>query len=162
MAKKQEAIELLLVHYEQAFRKRSWHGPNLRGSIRGLTPAQAALRPAPNRHSIAEQVLHAAYWKYTIRRRILDEKRGSFELPGSNWIAQPDPLDVAAWKRCVRLLEDEHARLRDAILSLDDRDLATKCFGAMSVRDLIMGITSHDLYHAGQINMIKRMHAGKR
>ncbi|MFN0136941.1 MAG: DinB family protein [Phycisphaerae bacterium] len=159
MAKKQDQVELLLIHFEQAFRKKSWHGPNLRGSIRGLTPAQAAWRPATNRHSICEQVLHTAYWKYTIRRRILGEKRGSFALAGSNWIAQPDPLDAAAWKRCVKILEGEHERLRDAIRSIDDRDLAAKKFGVMSARDLIMGITSHDLYHVGQINMIKRLHA---
>jgi len=148
-------VTLLLVHLEQAYRKRSWHGPNLRGSIRGLTAEQAVRRPAENRRSIAEQVLHAAYWKYTIRRRLLGEKRGSFPLKGSNWFECGD-LNEAGWRRIVGLLDEQHESLRAAIETLTDRDLARK-LGTMTIRDLVMGIISHDVYHAGQINLIKRM-----
>lgn len=151
-------VALLLVQLEQAYRKRSWHGPNLRGSIRGLTAEQASQRPAPDRHSIAEQVLHAAYWKYTIRRRLLGEKRGSFPLKGSNWIDCP-ALDEAGWRKIVALLDEQHEALRAAIEPLTDRDLGRK-FGVMTIRDLIMGIAAHDVYHAGQINLIKRIHRG--
>ena len=69
---------MLLDLIDQAFDRQSWHGPNLRGSIRGLTHEEALWRPHPDRHNIWEHVLHAAYWKYTVRRRILGEKRGSF------------------------------------------------------------------------------------
>ncbi len=62
------SIALLLQLIDQGFNRQSWHGPNLRGSIRTVTPAVAAWRPDASRHSIAEQVVYAAYWKYVIRR----------------------------------------------------------------------------------------------
>ena len=63
-------IALLLRELDLAFDHTSWHGPNLRGGLRRVTADEAEWRPSLNRHSIAEQVLHAAYWKYTVRRRL--------------------------------------------------------------------------------------------
>src|SRR6516165_3404744 len=100
------SIALLLQLIDQAFDKKSWHGPNLRGSLRGMSAALAAWRPAANRHSIAEIAVHAAYWKYTVRRRLLGEKRGSFPRKGSNWFSAPAPLSEAAWAEAVDLLEE--------------------------------------------------------
>jgi uncharacterized damage-inducible protein DinB len=150
--------ELLLRAIEQAFNKRSWHGPNLRGSIRGVNSAQAALRPAPGRHSIAEQVLHAAYWKYVVRRKLTGEKRGSFALAGSNWFVVPDMLSEAEWKRIVRSLEFEHERLRDAVVEWIAGDGIDATGGKTGKIDLILGVAAHDVYHAGQISLLKRLH----
>ena len=69
-------IKLLLSLIDEAYEKKTWHGPNLRGSIRGLTAKQASWRPSPKRHNIWEIVVHAAYWKYIVRRRLLGEKKG--------------------------------------------------------------------------------------
>ena len=96
------SIALLLQMIDEAYDKKSWHGPNLRGGIRGLSPAMAAWRPAENRHSIAEIAVHAAYWKYTVRRRLRGEKRGSFPLKGSNWFPRPvvsaaSPYSSSGW-----------------------------------------------------------------
>ena len=55
----------LLASLDEAFDKRSWHGTNLRGSIRGLTPAEAARRPGAGRHNVWELIVHAASWKFT-------------------------------------------------------------------------------------------------
>ncbi len=63
-------MNVLLDLLDEAFDKKSWHGPNLRGSIRGVTAQQAAWRPGPDRHNIWELTLHAAYWKYVVRRRL--------------------------------------------------------------------------------------------
>ncbi|MFQ5411533.1 MAG: DinB family protein, partial [Phycisphaerae bacterium] len=69
-------IALLLQNLDAAYDKAAWHGPNLKGSVRGLRVAQAVWRPRPKRHNIAEIVVHAAYWKYAVRRRLRGEKRG--------------------------------------------------------------------------------------
>lgn len=61
---------MLLDGLDEAFDKKSWHGPNLRGAIRGVTAAQAAWLPAGNGHNIWELILDAAYWKYAVRRKI--------------------------------------------------------------------------------------------
>src|SRR5580698_4689439 len=101
-------IHRLLDLLDEAFDKKSWHGPNLRGSIRGVTAEQAAWRPGPKRHNIWDLTLHAAYWKYVIRRKITGEKRGSFTLPGSNFFERPMELSEAAWKQDIGILATEH------------------------------------------------------
>ena len=85
-----EQIDLLLTVLDQAFDKKSWHGTNLRGSLRGITHSQASWRPAAERHNIWELTLHGAYWKYIVRRRLLGERRGSFPHKGSDWFPRPE------------------------------------------------------------------------
>jgi uncharacterized damage-inducible protein DinB len=151
-------LELLLRVIDQAFDKQSWHGPNLRGSLRGVSPAVAAWRPGSDRHSIAEHVVHAAYWKYVVRRRLLGEKRGSFPLEGSNWIARPDALSAAGWRADSALLEEVHQSLRAAIAALSPGVVEqTRAGSTVSNLQLIMGIAAHDVYHAGQIQLLKRL-----
>ncbi len=170
---------MLIESLDEAFDKKSWHGPNLRGAIRGVTAKEAAWRPAGDRHNIWELTLHAAYWKYVVRRKILREKRGSFVLKGSNFFERPESVSAAAgptaagsgrveahraqaasaeaalaeaaWKRDTAILEAEHQKLRDAIAQLPARSLTPP------VRHLIRGAAAHDLYHAGQIRLLRRM-----
>jgi len=82
-------ITAILDLIDQAFDHHAWHGTNLRGSLRGLSAEDAAWRPAAGRHSIWELAVHAAYWKYVVRRRLTGEKKGSFSLEGSDWILRP-------------------------------------------------------------------------
>ncbi|HYT90825.1 MAG TPA: DinB family protein [Gemmataceae bacterium] len=160
MAAKKPSPEIgLLLHLlDTSFEKKAWHGPNLRGSIRGVTPEQAAWRPAPERHNIWEIVVHAAYWKYAVRRRLLGEKRGSFPLKGSNWFVRPTELTEEAWRADVALLEATHRTLRAAIATFAPEDLyKTPAGSKVSNLALITGIAAHDVYHAGQIQLLKRL-----
>jgi uncharacterized damage-inducible protein DinB len=154
------AIEILLLSFDEAFDRKSWHGTNLRGSVRGMSADEAAWRISPDRKNIHEQILHCAYWKYTVRRRLLEEKRGSFPLKGSNWFERPidGRVDEMHWKADLALLVDTHRSLRDAIANLDPSDLKRKATGgSTSNLQLITGIIAHDLYHAGQIQLIKKV-----
>jgi hypothetical protein len=156
-AQHESPIATLLDIIDQSFDRQSWHGPNLRGSIRGLTHKQALWRPHPDRHNIWEQVLHAAYWKYTVRRRILAEKRGSFALVGSNWFT-PAETTAAGWRSDVQFLVDTHKSLRAAIAGLAPDQLHKRLPGAkVTYFFLISGIAAHDIYHAGQIQLLKRL-----
>lgn len=159
----QSQVSLLLELIDQAFDHRAWHGTNLRGSIRGLKLADVVWRPAPGRHNIWETVVHAAYWKYIVRRRIFSEARGSFPLDGSNWFERPgagQPTEQE-WKQDVKLLLEVHRGMRAAIATLNDADLKVKPKGSkVSNAAIIMGIASHDLYHAGQIQLLKRLRPG--
>jgi hypothetical protein len=151
-------IGLLLEVIDRAYDQKSWHGPNLRGSIRGVTAAAAAWRPAVGRHNIWEVVVHAAYWKYIVRRRLLGEKRGSFPLKGSNWFARPVTLTEEAWKADVALLEQTHQALRAAVAALPAAQLRARPAGSkVSNLEQIAGIAAHDVYHAGQIQLLKRL-----
>jgi hypothetical protein len=158
MARKRESVKLLLALIDEAFEKQSWHGPNLRGSLRGVTHGQSSWRPGRGRHNIWEIALHTAYWKYAVRRRILGEKRGSFALRGSNWFVSPARGRKTSWKGAVQLLENEHRAMRAAIAALSDADLEKKAPSSkITHRRIITGIASHDLYHAGQIQLLKRL-----
>ena len=170
---------LLLASLDEAFHKKSWHGPNLRGAIRGVTAEQAAWRPAGDRHNIWELTLHSAYWKYVVWRKLLREKRGSFVLAGSNFFERPEresaatgftainsaamrpatigppttesTASAAAWKRDIAILEAEHRKLREAVAKL-----AAAAFTPPTCH-LIRGAAAHDLYHAGQIRLLRRL-----
>ena len=151
-------VTQLLAILDQAYNKPSWHGANLRGSIRGLSPKRAAWRPAPKRHNIWENVVHAAYWKYAISRRFVDQPRGSFQYRGSNWFRAPHEMTERAWKADVALLDRMHGVLRDAVAKLSPRQLRQTPPGKrVSNFTVLSGIAAHDLYHAGQIQLLKRL-----
>jgi len=152
------AVQVLLDLLDEAFATRSWHGTNLRGSIRGLDPVLAAWRPGPGRHSIRELVVHAAYWKYAVWRRVAGQKRGSFALEGSNWFPRPDAPDPKGWAADVALLGAEHERLRALVAQLSPADLRrVPKGGQFTVAGLVRGAAAHDLYHAGQIQLLKKL-----
>jgi uncharacterized damage-inducible protein DinB len=144
---------------DQAYDRRSWHGPNLKGSLRGLDVALASFRPGPGRHNVWEIAVHAAYWKYAVLRRITGEARGSFPLKGSNWFGRPaDAETLAALRADLRLLDEMHERLREAVAELDARRLGERPRGSrFALGELVSGAAAHDLYHAGQIGLLKRL-----
>src|SRR5213595_2396348 len=149
------SLDLLLLHLDQAYDKKAWHGPNLKGAIRRLSAEQAAWRPAPGRRSIAEIVMHAAYWKYAVRRRLRGDKRGSFALKGSNWFAIPAVLSESGWREFVALLETEHRSLRAEVASFPvERLNDVPEGGTVLFASLLLGIAAHDVYHAGQIQLL--------
>jgi hypothetical protein len=148
----------LLSLLDQAYNRRSWHGTNLRGSIRGMTIEEAAWRPRPGRHNIWEVVVHAAYWKYAVWRRLTGTKRGSFPLAGSNWFPRPEAPTDEAWRRDVALLESMHKQLRAAVEEFPENRLDVNTpRSPHTYAALISGAAAHDLYHAGQIQLLKRL-----
>ncbi len=148
----------LLALIDEAYARQAWHGPNLRGSLRGVGVSEALWRPAPGRHNIWEIAVHAAYWKYAVRRRILGEKRGAFPLKGSNWFLREGEGGAGQWAADLRLLEDQHRTMRECIAELTDRDLDRTTPGRkVSTLRMVQGIAAHDIYHAGQIQLLKRL-----
>jgi len=151
-------IELLLEILDQAFDRKGWHGTTLRGALRGVTPAQALWRPGPDRHNVWELTIHAAYWKYAVRRRLAGEAAGSFGRKPSNWPDIPDPPDLKAWRKDIALLETEHGKLRQVVAGLSAADLERRSpKGVWTYAEEIHGVAAHDLYHTGQIQLIKRL-----
>jgi hypothetical protein len=151
-------IAMLLEIVDQAFDRKSWHGTTLRGSLRGLTHEEALWRPGPDRHNIWELALHTAYWKYAVRRRLAGEAVQSFERKPSNWPEIPASPDGSAWKRDVGFLESEHRKLRETIASLPPAQLTRLSpRGVWTYAEEIHGVAAHDLYHTGQIQLIKRL-----
>lgn len=150
-----ELTELLLANLEAAYQKHGWHGPTLRGALRGLRAEDVSWRPANGRHNIWELTAHAAYWKYVARRRLTGVRTGKFPMRGSNFIAAPAAIDDASWQDVLRVLDDEHSLLRQVIAALTDADLRDP-----KKQRMVYGVAAHDVYHAGQIQLVKRLRLG--
>ena len=143
---------------DEAYKSKAWHGANLRGSVRGLSAKQAAWRPKSARHNIWEIVVHCAYWKYAVRRKLTGEKRGSFLLKGSNWFKCPKDLNDKAWRETLRLLDETHQSMCKVISQLKPSDVNQKPAGSkFTIGSTVSGIACHDIYHAGQIQLLKRL-----
>jgi hypothetical protein len=156
-----DALDVLLGLLDEAYDARSWHGTNLRGSLRRIEPRQIVWRASRHRHNVWEIVVHAAYWKYAVRRRIAGNPRGSFGLKGSNWFPRPVSFDRRAWARDLALLADEHRQLRACVAGLGDEQLEARApKSPFTFAALVRGAAAHDLYHAGQIQLLKRLSLG--
>lgn len=151
-------IAVLLHALDEAYDRSAWHGTALKGSLRGVTARQASWRAAPGRHNIRELAVHAAYWKYRVRRRLTGEKRGSFPIEGNNWFARSG-ADEKAWRSERELLEREHRALRQTVAKLPPGGLAGPLPGTRKRSALreIAGIALHDVYHTGQIQLLKAL-----
>ncbi len=153
-------IEEILNLLQPAKGKRLWYGgATAAGSLRGVGCDEAAWPPAPGRHSIWGLVLHLAYWKYAVRRILEDSPKGTFPRKPSNWPAVPT-ADEQTWKKDRRLLVEEHAQLLTVIRGFHPGRLDEIASGSGSYRycDLMFGVSTHDLYHTGQIQLIKRLY----
>ena len=178
-------INEALRHIHPSAGFRPWHGgASVLGSLRGVSPEVAAWKPYPDRHSIWELALHIAYWNYAVWRRLTDGDEGGFPRSPSDWPAVPERSgDTAkvergaptgdsrggaedgswadAWEEDRRLIREWHDRLVEAIEGFDSDRLADPAGegSKTSYADLITGVLLHDTYHAGQIQIMKRLAA---
>jgi hypothetical protein len=149
MPARQIAIAAVLVdELNNACVGRSWHGASLMGAVRGVTPAQAIISHA-GRKCIWQQALHAAYWKH--RGLVMLSGPAVFPRRSSNWPDLPSRITPTTWRADLDLLRDLHTRLVACVGSLPAARLDGKA------RWLIHGLAAHDLYHAGQIKLLRRL-----
>lgn len=159
-------VELLIESLDEGFHGPAWHGPSLRAALRGLTAGAAAARPTKERHNLWELAVHCAYWKYAVRRRLLGKKEHTFAYVGHNFFSRPEKKNgrpsEAEWKRDLDLLSRMHDELCDTVSHLDDAELDRPSRGShQTPRFMIEGIAMHDVYHAGQIQLLRKLTRAK-
>lgn len=138
----------------RAYNGQAWHGTPLRGLLRDLTPREAAARPIRGSHTIWELVLHITTWREVVIRRIGGEPYGKLAA-AEDWRAAPKAT-AAAWTRTLADLDRSQRRLLTAVGTLTDRRLtATVSGAAYDFYVMLHGVLQHDLYHAGQIALIR-------
>lgn len=156
-------VELLLGLLARAFEAKAWHGPVLLGSIRGVDAKVAGFRPGPKRNSIRDLVYHCAYWKYCARRWLcmaLGQADGGPEFPRSpaNFPRRREGVTEKLWRDDVKMLKAEHALLVAVVRKFPDAMLdARNADSPVTYGELIAGVAQHDLYHCGQIGLLKRL-----
>jgi uncharacterized damage-inducible protein DinB len=132
----------------------AWHGPALNELLKDLTAAEAAAKPIPHAHSIWEILLHIITDQELVLER-LGGKPASYSGE-QDWPPVSDESS-AAWSAAIRSLNDTNARLRKAILKLDATQLDKPIVeGFSSVYMTLHGDAQHNLYHAGQIALLKK------
>ena len=159
-------IQRIIDQLDRAAGGDPWYGPSTRDVLAGVTAEQAAARPIPDAHTIWELVLHITAWKREVRRRLLGDAPG---LPEEgDWPATPAPSD-AAWAQAQAALAAAHREFVQALDSFPaerlyevaggQRDPATGT--GVSCYALLHGIVQHDVYHTGQIALLKKVRLGK-
>ncbi len=140
----------------RSYAGKAWHGPSLKFLLRGVTAQRAAARPIPGTHTIWEIVLHIAAWDRVAAERIRGGKRTS--LPASENFPIVTDVSEGAWKKTLIALESANRDLRAAIAKCPPAKLDRKLGGGdYSFYITMHGAVQHDLYHAGQIAILKKM-----
>ena len=140
---------------KRAFEGTAWHGPSVSEVLVGVNAQQAAAHPLAGAHSIWELALHIQTWERVGRRRI-QEFVPIDVSDEEDWPAVNDTSE-AAWARTLEELRSNHQALRAAIREMDDARLEEIVPGTTySVYFLLQGVIQHDLYHAGQIALLKK------
>lgn len=142
----------------------AWHGPSLRAAVRGLGTAEAAWRPAPGRNSAWELVLHCAFGRHRMLRRLDRALAPRFPRPvPRDWWPDPSGDDDAAWAEDRSLLASYQERLLDAVSTVPASRLAARRSGqTRTLGAELVGLAMHDVYHAGQIVLLRRLARDRR
>ncbi len=155
---------LVLDHLKFTFEKESWQPP-LAKAVEGLTAAQAAWKPAPERHSIWQIVRHVTHWKRSVLEALEGRPRSYEELEETDW---PEAAgDEAAWQADLRTLHDVTGQIKARAEAMDDAALAerrvwyegkTEWAQAAGIR--LVRMATHDIYHSGQIRYLRALQGG--
>jgi uncharacterized damage-inducible protein DinB len=149
-------IERILDQLKRAYEGNAWQGPSVREALAGVTAAQAQARPLTNAHSIWELVQHIAVWEDVGRRRV-EGDRAPIDISSPEDWPLADEKNQTAWEQAKAALDRGHESLREAIARVPESRLDEPIFEGMStVYVTLHGVIQHDLYHAGQIAMLKK------
>lgn len=133
----------------------AWHGADLKAALADVTPSQAFARPAAGRHNIAEIALHQAYTARSVRAQLSGCEAEPFVLEGEDWFPIEDEAKLS-WPAILAAVESEQQRLAEVVTAIEAG--ATRSPLAEAERfNLVLGITCHAVYHAGQIQFVKRL-----
>jgi len=136
----------------------AWHGADLKAAIADVTPALAFWRPAEGRHNIAEVALHHAYCARAVRVQISGRPAEPFILRGEDWFEVADETAIT-WEKIQATMNAEQERL-GALVAEIEAGQTTSPLTDSGRFDLVLGITCHAIYHAGQMQLIKRLREG--
>lgn len=146
-------VDELADQIDRAYRGESWHGPSVREVLDGVSATDAAAHPIPGAHSIWEIVLHMSSGYRLVLRRVRDEPGEYSEADA--WPAVVDPGEEA-WRDSQRALDELNQQLHAAVRAFPAERLSQPLGSEYSAFIQFAGAPQHDLYHAGQMVMLKK------
>ena len=138
---------------EEGYGPGAWHGADLKAALADVSKELAFWRPSPQRHNIAEIALHHAYYARQVRGRLTGMEPEPFVLEGDDWFPLADASRLS-WSAIVETVEREQQRLGDAVRALSR---AASALPPDDRIELVLGITCHAVYHAGQVQLLKKL-----
>jgi len=148
-------VERIEDQMTRAFVANAWHGPAVLEVLEGVNEQQAARRPIASAHSIWELVLHMTTWKDVVVRRLGGDPVK--DVPDEVNFPPVTDLSAASWKAALEGLSATHQRLLGALRRVKDDQLDQPSPGyGLSRYVLLHGVIQHDLYHAGQIALLRK------
>jgi uncharacterized damage-inducible protein DinB len=144
---------------KRSFDGDAWHGPAVKQLLEGVSANDALARPIPGAHNIWELTVHIGAWENAGLRRLNGDRA---ELTDEEDWAAVNEKSEEAWNQIKSKLETEHTKLVQAIEGLDESRLDEPILeGMRSVYITLHGVIQHNLYHAGQIAILKKALAGR-
>ena len=133
----------------QSFDGHAWHGPTVMEALAGMNSDTASARIGTDTHSIHELVLHIAAW-----RNFVEKKLTGIEFEMTEELNFPKP---GSWDSAISSLRKSQSGLVNALVSFPESRLGDLVPGRnYDFYTLLHGIIQHDIYHAGQIMIIKK------
>jgi len=148
-------VARILDQLDRAYSGEAWHGPSLLRLIEGVSAESASKHSIQGAHSIWELVNHIAAWNTIVQHELGGEV---VEISAErDWPPVWEASEVA-WKRSLETLAESRRRLRKAVEALHDDQLDEKPVTRSDNSRYLMlhGLVQHDLYHAGQIAVLKK------
>ena len=133
----------------------AWHGPDLKAALADVSSDIAFQRPAPERHNIAEIAVHHAYCMRNVRAKLTGREAEPFVLEGDDWFDLSNPRTLP-WSKVADLVAREHEKLSGIVADIAVGRVQSPLSHDERL-DVVLGITCHAIYHAGQIQLIKRL-----
>jgi uncharacterized damage-inducible protein DinB len=147
-------IHRILDQMDRAFSGDAWHGPSLMTVLDGVSAEDASKHPIRGAHSIWELVHHIGAWNTISQHRLAGE---NVQITSERDWPPVWEVSETAWKRALENLVESRTRLRESVKQFSDEQLAQKATGPDYSRYVVLhGVVQHDLYHAGQIVMLKK------
>jgi hypothetical protein len=148
--------ELLARTIEEGYGSGAWHGPDLKAALSDVTPELAFWRPAPSRHNIAEIALHHAYFVRSVRAQLSGHEAEPFVLEGEDWFELSDSGPLA-WPEILDVVASQQRQLAATVADLGASARNRRSSPEVEPFNIVLGITCHAVYHAGQVQLIKRL-----
>jgi len=133
----------------------AWHGADLKAALAEVTEDQAYRRPGPGRHNIAEIAIHHAFYARSVRERLTGTTVEPFVFKGEDWFAIDGP-SVMPWKKVVSTVDTLQKKLADTVAGVAAGKVKSPLSPAEQF-DVVLGIACHAIYHAGQIQLAKKI-----
>jgi uncharacterized damage-inducible protein DinB len=144
--------EILLDQLNRVFGGSAWHGPALRNLLDGVSEKHAKAHPIENVHSILELVVHVGTWMDVVARRLAGNVVNSTTVP--DW----SDVTTRSWPDTIEELERAQSRLSDAVARLKAENLEEVVPGKSITKQVeILGVIEHNVYHTGQISLLKKV-----